>query len=754
MKKLSISLFTLLICLLMSTPIVAQIDRAGYSYDTYIDNSVNVMRSTGPIGINTVPGRSGGTGTETDPFIIATVDDLVELATRINSKTEGSSTVFPNGNLGYTNQYFLVTEDLDLSAHNPWVCIGIPGDAIFYGNFNGGGHVVSNLILNPGAGTNQGLFSVLGNNAIVHGIKIKDSQLNGSYYTGGIVGAAGEFTTIYDCHNYSDLTSTGYYTGGIAGASWGTIYNCTNSGNITGNDFCGGIVGDFYGTIYNCVNTGNMSGPTSIAGIIGYSGRADVKNLINTGNITGTGGYVGGVAGFVVNFDTDRTSSYCINMGDVVSPSASSGAVFGRLWAEDGVPSDANNCYYDKQLTLKLGVYPGGDVPDVAEGKFTHEMLGDLLSANLNEDFIFTAGLYPCPAGTEESDITHVAIAPASLRYSSDDDFDRYNDVNDHFGIALDNDVEWSSQDETKMIVAGNSVVLLDTGVATLECVKGDAKKTIELTINTAPPADCVPPVLESVTIDVCSDAPCLLLHFTEVAFVTGGYNIYVDGALLMNVAEWQVVSLTSDDITPNENLCFTVTAVCMSGETDSSNEICETLPSDCTPPILESVVQDICLDAPCLLLHFTEINNATGGYNIYVDGALLMNVAEWQVVSFTSDDITPNENLCFTVTAVCAAGESDFSNEICETLTGIENRHDNKINIYPNPAVSYIHIEGDNIQTISIIDNLGRRINEYHPNGNNMNAIRIEGHTSGFYLIKIEMTDGKYVVKKLVIAK
>jgi hypothetical protein len=659
-KKYSILLLSF-ICF-TSVQIYSQAYRAGYDYHTSIDNGLNVVLPNEQTKANTVPGKGGGTGAESDPFIVATAEDLAEIAIRVNSGTEGSSSIFPNGNMGYQNQYFLVTNDLDLSTYDPWPMIGIPSQKIFYGNFDGGGHVISGLILN--ASGNQGLFAVLGNYGIVHGIKVQNSQIhNGNYYTGTIVGAAGENTTIYDCHNYCDITSVGYYTGGIVGASWGKIYHCTNTGNINGNEFSGGIVGDFYGTIYNCVNTGNIIGNGSLGGIIGYSAGASTKYLINTGKITGTGVYNGGVIGFVANYNSENTTSCCLNMGDVECQSSSSAAVIGRLWTEAGVPSHADNCFYDKQLTLKKGVAPGGDVVGVAEGKFTHEMIGEEMSEILGSKFIYQEELYPCPEGTEKSEISHVAVAPASLVYTSEEIFDLYNSVNNHFKIALENDVIWESSDEAKLRILVNDAALLGLGCVNFICMKGKAKKTIELTINSVPEIVCNTTILESVTQDICSDTPCLLFNFTKANFITGGYNIYVDGIFLMNIPEWQTVSFTENEITPNETHCFTVTSECINGETDHSNEICKEL-----------------------------------------------------------------------------------------LITSIKNNQDKTISIFPNPANSSVFIEGFEIKSVSIIDNLGRIVKKHSFNGNRINMINIEDLKLNYYFIIIEMIDGRTIVEKLLL--
>ena len=635
--------------------------KTGYEGLFPVDNSVNSMYPFEQSAVNTIPGKSGGTGTESDPYIVATVTDLVEIADRINTGTESSSTVFPNGNVG--NQYFLMANDLDISSYTPWNCIGIPGERIFYGNFDGGGHTITGLVLSASVGTNQGLFSVIGNNAIVHGITIKDSQLNGTYYTGAIAGAAGEFTTIYDCHNYSDMICSGYYTGGIAGASWGTIYNCTNSGNNSGADFCGGIVGDFYGTLYNCVNIGNILGGSSIGGIVGYADGGSIKNSVNAGNITATGGYNGGIVGFYASNFTEKIVSNCINFAEVNCTNSSSGAVIGRRWIAEGQPSIVANCFYDKQMTIKSGSNEG-DASGVIEGKFTNEIIGNSLQTILTNNYIYAEGLYPCPANIETEEIAHVAIATAFFNFIDAGNFDRHNNVNNHFTVALDNDVEWSSSNEAIVNVSNNNVLLLEKGTVTISCEKGATKKSIDLIINNVPAMDCEIPVLETVTQEICSeDIPCLQIKFTQTNFATDGYNIYADGELLMNVPEWQIVSLTKDEITPNVIHCFTVTAVCTNGESDPSNEICETL-----------------------------------------------------------------------------------------ATVGVEN-NDHNIRIYPNPVTSHVFVDakGNNILTISIIDNLGRIVQEYHSKENTINVINIENLTPNLYFIKIEMQDGKTIVKKMI---
>ena len=484
-------IFVLLISLAMSgfCAFAQMQPRIGYDHATpNIGPELNAMRPTGELKVNTTPGRCGGTGTYDDPYIVSTEEELAEIATRVNSGTEASGTIFPNGNQGYADQYFLLTKDLDLINYTPWTPISIPGQKIFFGHFDGGGHTIKHLTTDLSTtNDNQGLFSVIGAEASIGNLSIRDSHITGEIYTGAIVGAAGENSYIYNCHNYSDVNTTFYYTGGIAGASWGVIESCTNSGNIYSEmDFVGGIVGDFYGVLTGCINTGNVSGTTSVGGIIGYSANAAIDHNVNAGNIYASSVYSGGVVGFVTNYDSENTTSYLLNYGGVFGPSMR--AVIGYLWTEGGQPSHANNCYYDRQLTDKKGMAPGNDVIGVAEPRFTHEMLGSGLSELISTGWTFTDGLYPIPGiepfTTDYSYTAMTAAVPASLRYIDEYEFDRFDYVRDDFHIFYDIDgLTWESA-TGKVNFYEDLAELIEMGQDTLRVYYGDAKKEIYIDIT------------------------------------------------------------------------------------------------------------------------------------------------------------------------------------------------------------------------------------------------------------------------------
>ena len=484
MKKVLVLLIALTLSGLVS---FAQMQpRIGYDHDTpNIGATLNAMRPLGELNVNTTPGRSGGTGTAEDPYIVASEEELAEIAIRVNSGTEASGVIFPNGNPGYADQYFLLDKDLDLSDYTPWTPISIPGEKIFFGHFDGGRHTITHLTTDfSTTNSNQGLFSVIGANASISNLSIRDSHISGEIYTGAFVGAAGEGSEIYNCHNYSDVNTTFYYTGGIAGASWGVIDNCSNSGNIYSEmDFVGGIVGDFYGVLTGCINTGNISGTTSVGGTIGYSANAAIDHNVNAGNIFASSVYSGGVVGFVTNYDSENTTAYLLNYGGVFGPSAR--AVIGYLWTEEGQPSHANNCYYDRQLTDKKGMAPGNDVEGVAEPRFTHELIGFNMTEELGQGWTFGDDTYPSPDNWSYYNETRfVAIAPVSLRYINETEYDIFNNVCDDFHIFNNfYGLAWESQ-TGKVEFYEDFAQLLEIGKDTLIVSLGDAHKEIFIEIT------------------------------------------------------------------------------------------------------------------------------------------------------------------------------------------------------------------------------------------------------------------------------
>ena len=257
-----------------------------------------------------------GSGTETDPYLIQSAEDLAFLSwTMYNSKPYAGST-FTNGQtkMYYNNIFFKQTKDIDLSQHI-WQPIGLNYNRdgkstarYFAGSYDGNNYTISGIRTPAGNNDNysyQGLFGYIyqvSDPVIIQNIKIENSNIKGYQYVGGIVGW-NQSGTIKNCSFNGKVTGINS-VGGISGSA-GTIMNSFNTGEVTGLQYVGGIIG-YSGTIENCYNSGNIKGDLYVGGL---GGNSTIKNSYNIGLVEGDQ-YVGGLVG--------NGSSYnSYNLGDV-----------------------------------------------------------------------------------------------------------------------------------------------------------------------------------------------------------------------------------------------------------------------------------------------------------------------------------------------------------------------------------------------------------------------------------------------------
>lgn len=246
---------------------------------------------------------SGGSGTQSDPFIIATAEDLAQLS--VNAAT------FSNYSSG---KYFLQTDDIVLNPSdvfetdssgvitgikegetaNIWTPIGIyiSGSNDFGGRYDGGGKAIHGVYIDN-TSDYQGLFGRLYVGYIIN-VRVESSYIKGKDFVGGIVG-----------YNWS-----------------GVVSNCSFSGTVIGNSEVGGIIGENNETVTFCRNTGAVSGNSYVGGIVGYN---EIYSLVTDSyNIVTVEGklYFGGLVG------TDNsgavTNSYYLDTC-VVNPTETDG---------------------------------------------------------------------------------------------------------------------------------------------------------------------------------------------------------------------------------------------------------------------------------------------------------------------------------------------------------------------------------------------------------------------------------------------
>lgn len=321
---------------------------------------------------------TGGTGTEADPYLISSENDLALLAKKTNEEA-----------IDYTGCYFKLTMDLDLGG-TAWAPIGhMTGSGVtFNGTFDGDGHTIAGL--NCQSENNfGGLFGKV-QGATIKNLTVTGTLVSSTKYAGGIIGIAYKGSTVYNCHTAIDSIK-GTTAGGIVGRTQetgeGGVFNvikgCTSSSKvelISGKDcYGGGIVGAAGAVeVRWCINNGDVTGlegttkTMMLGGIIGVQGASSVTghiyNCANTGNITamepdGTTAYAGGLVGRAAHVaDSEIQNSFSTGVASVVD--ANNVAVEGRtgsLFGHIRYLATIWNCYT---------CIPYADCPEVAADDF------------------------------------------------------------------------------------------------------------------------------------------------------------------------------------------------------------------------------------------------------------------------------------------------------------------------------------------------------------------------------------------------
>lgn len=217
------------------------------------------------------PESSGGTGAKDDPMLVKTAQDLVNIAALENT----------------SGMYFSLENDIDLEG-TEWTAVIGSNEVPFKGYFDGNGHVISNYKLVATGNNIYGLFGVVGGEAYIYDLGVKDVKavLNNAASwdstCGGMIGLIQDNASLTGCYAKNvDFSLTFNRTwegefkwgGGLIGRINGggvEIRNCYSKGftqtydnNGTymppvNND--GGFAGEgsYYATVANCYSDTTM----------------------------------------------------------------------------------------------------------------------------------------------------------------------------------------------------------------------------------------------------------------------------------------------------------------------------------------------------------------------------------------------------------------------------------------------------------------------------------------------------------------
>ena len=238
----------------------------------------------------------GGSGTDSDPFKIASAIHLWLVRTELN-------------------KHFELTKDLDLSVvteKEGFKPIGVWKNE-FTGTFDGKGKVIRNLKINRPV-WQIGLFGFTGATGVLKNIGLEGVNVEGKDGVGGLAGY--NEGKIENSYVTGSVTGQGIVAGvgGLVGKNeeTGTIKNSYATGSVAGEGYVGGLVAYNDGTIETSYATGNVQRGEKTGGLVGFNGET-IKNSYATGTVTGTS-TAGGLVG--INSETIE-NSYATGTGTV-----------------------------------------------------------------------------------------------------------------------------------------------------------------------------------------------------------------------------------------------------------------------------------------------------------------------------------------------------------------------------------------------------------------------------------------------------
>lgn len=324
---------------------------------------------------------AGGSGTESDPYLIATKYQLDNVRDYPEAHFKMTADVV------FTDADFSAGGDF-YNAGNFFVSLGS-----LAGSFDGNGHAIKNLKINcVGSSGYTALFYQISSGAVLKNLYIEGGVISGS--TSHISAFAGRNSgTIENCRNTATITanvdaSLKFWAGGIVADNSGYIQNCRNDGDISAScvdpsssstvsaqsSYVGGIAAHNRHTVTDCHNSGRVysRGKDSAlaGGIIGFdesSMGCKTTGCSNAGAVTADAFkyrstphlYAGGIVG-TGNVCTSIIN--CYNIGNVTVLNGSQGFA-GGIMGKHGSNEYIKNCYNLGEISSGFDVidaYVGG----------------------------------------------------------------------------------------------------------------------------------------------------------------------------------------------------------------------------------------------------------------------------------------------------------------------------------------------------------------------------------------------------------
>jgi hypothetical protein len=298
---------------------------------------------------------SGGSGTENDPYQIASLSELRRLS---ETSTDWS-------------MHFILTADIDASATSTWnngLGFSPIGNSTtqFTGSFNGDGHVITGLTINRPTQDQVGLFGFTDSVSSIENLGMEGGSIVGKRYVGGLVGY-NDGTSINFSYTTGSVSGTNE-VGGLLGYNQSTLTSSYATGSVSGTNEVGGLVGFQLGTLTSSYATGSVFGGSNVGGLVGvlFGDSGTVNSSYATGSVSGET-QVGGLVGEL--YEGSITSSYAAGS---VSGESYVGGLVGRT--ENGLGPAVSPSYWDTETSNQLAGIGFGSGNDDATGLTSDQM--------------------------------------------------------------------------------------------------------------------------------------------------------------------------------------------------------------------------------------------------------------------------------------------------------------------------------------------------------------------------------------------
>lgn len=245
-------------------------------------------------------------------------------------------------NGGKTDINITLDKNIDLTG-KAWTPIGTDYDNSYKGTFDGGGHTITGLTFT----TNDefaGLFGWLNRAGTVKNVVMEGVQITSNQIYGGSIG-------------------------GVVGSSWGTIENCSVSGNVSGTVYVGGVVGvQIGGSITGCSSSATVKGTVDVGGVAGQTNSsATLTACYATGNVIIEINPRKNIAGgSLVGMNAGISLLACYATGNVTSTGSSTGKVhIGGFLGNNYTTVTA--CYWKNNHEQGIGYNKENIVPEATK---------------------------------------------------------------------------------------------------------------------------------------------------------------------------------------------------------------------------------------------------------------------------------------------------------------------------------------------------------------------------------------------------